>query len=195
MKLIFASQNQNKLKEVKNTLPSFNITSLEEENITGHIAETGSTLKENAQIKAQTIWEKTGANCFADDTGLLVEALENRPGVYSARYAGEGCTAMDNMQLVLNQLKGKSNRKARFITCICLIWEGKTYFFEGLLKGEILSYLSGNDGFGYDPIFRPEGYSLSLAEISLEEKNKISHRGIALRALAEFLEGITNGNI
>ena len=158
--------------------------------MTEEIPETGTTLKENALQKARYVYDKTGLNCFSDDTGLEIEALNNRPGVYSAMYAGEDCNAEANMQKVLKELSGISNRKAKFKTVIALILNGKEYFFEGDVSGEILQEKTGSDGFGYDPIFKPEGYKETFAQMSISLKNKISHRGLAVKKLVSFLGGL-----
>ena len=186
-KLIFATNNSNKLKEIRKSILNLEIISLTDLNLNEDIPETGITLKENALQKAQFIHNKTGLNCFADDTGLEIEALNNRPGVYSARYAGENCSAEDNIKKVLLELKESNNRKATFKTVIALILNNKTHYFEGEVKGIILSEKTGNEGFGYDPIFKPVGFKNSFAQMSIEQKNKISHRGIAVKKLIEFL--------
>lgn len=187
LKLVFATNNKNKLKEVEAMLPYFEIVSLEAINCFEDIPETSDTLEGNAIIKANFITEKYGLNCFADDTGLEVEALNNEPGVYSARYAGENCTPEDNIQKLLKELGNNLNRKAQFRTAVALNIEGKQYIFEGICKGEILKEKHGENGFGYDPIFKPEGFSKSFAEMNLDEKGKISHRGKAIEKLVTFL--------
>ena len=190
MEILFASNNAHKVDEVRAALPSqFTIRSLREVIGDVDIPETGVTLQENAAIKARFLFSKTGMNCFADDTGLEIAALNGAPGVYSARYAGEGCTFEDNMNKVLANLEGETNRSARFRTVICLILEGKEYFFEGEIKGEILTSRVGEQGFGYDPIFKPEGYQLTFAQMTVEQKNTISHRGLAIQQVVEFLTG------
>ena len=151
------------------------------------IPETGETLKENAAIKARYIYNKYKMNCFADDTGLEVEALNGAPGVYSARYAGPNCNFADNNEKLLLELNDQNNRSARFKTVICLIVEGVELFFEGICKGEILRTHQGKDGFGYDPLFKPLNRDVSFAEMSTTEKNKISHRGLAVKELLKFL--------
>ena len=186
-KLIFATHNPNKLVEIKSTVKTFEVVGLKEMGIIEDIAETGSTLEENALIKSQYIFQKTGLNCFADDTGLEVGALGGKPGVYSARYAGEHATAEENMQKLLSEMEGQKNRTACFRTVISLILNGEKYFFEGEVKGDILQYKTGDDGFGYDPIFKPNGSDQSFAEMTMEQKNKISHRGLALKKLLHFL--------
>ena len=192
-KSVFATGNLNKLKEVKSAINSFEIVGLKDLGITEEIPETGTTLKENALQKAKYVYEKTGLNCFSDDTGLEIEALDNRPGVYSAMYAGAYCNAENNIQKVLKELSGISNRKAQFKTVIALILDGKKYFFEGEVKGEILKEKTGSGGFGYDPIFSPDGYEESFAQMSIELKNKISHRGLAVKKLVAFLNQETSG--
>ena len=187
MKLIFATNNPNKVKEVKNKLTSFEIITLKEIGITEDIPETGKTLAENALQKARYVYKKTGKNCFADDTGLEIESLNNEPGVYSARYAGEEKNSDKNMNLVLENLKPKTNRNACFKTVIALIINGKEILFEGKVDGEITEIKTGQDGFGYDPIFKPKGYELTFAEMELSEKNKISHRAFAVKKLVRFL--------
>ena len=154
---------------------------------TEDIPENEATLEGNAQAKARFVHEKYGCDCFADDTGLLVESLDGAPGVYSARYAGPECNSVRNIEKLLKELEGKSNRKAAFKTVISLIQGEEVYFFEGSVKGSIASACLGNDGFGYDPVFIPEGSDLSFAEMSLSEKNKISHRARAVRALVDYL--------
>lgn len=188
MKLVFATQNQNKVNELKVLLPkNIELLSLKDINCNDDIPETSPNLKGNALQKAQYVYSKYGLNCFADDTGLEVEALNNEPGVYSARYAGPQKNANDNMNLLLQNLKDTPNRKAHFKTVICLIIDGETHFFEGIAKGEITQQKSGNKGFGYDPIFKPKGYNVTFADMSLSEKNKISHRGKAVSLLMNFL--------
>ena len=186
--LVFATNNPNKLKEIRNAVSDFKIISLNELNINEDIPETGNTLQENALQKASYIFNKTGENCFADDTGLEIQALNNQPGVYSARYAGENCTSEDNIQKVLSKLNGIKNRNAKFKTVITLILNNKTYFFEGEVKGIILEEKTGDKGFGYDPIFRPNGFDVSFAQMSTQQKNEISHRGLAVKKLVEFLQ-------
>ena len=187
-KLIFATHNSNKLIEIKSAVNSFEVVGLKEMGIHEDIAETGTTLKENALIKSQYIYQKTGLSCFADDTGLEVDALDGKPGVYSARYAGEQATAEANMQKLLSVMEDQKNRSARFRTVISLILLGKEYFFDGEVKGEILHNKTGDNGFGYDPIFKPIGYDQSFAEMIIEQKNEISHRGIAFRQLVNFFK-------
>ena len=187
-KIVFATNNLNKLRELRSAVKDFDIIGLKDLNIIEEIPETGNSLKSNALQKAKYIYEKTGLDCFADDTGLEIEALDGRPGVYSARYAGPDCDSEENMNKVLNELSSLKNRTAAFSTVIALIIDGKEYFFEGEVKGKILKVKRGTGGFGYDPIFRPFGYDQSFAEMSLELKNKISHRGLATRKLINFLK-------
>lgn len=188
MKLVFATNNKHKLEEINRILGDwFEIVSLEEIGCHDEIPEDYDTLQANASEKARYVKEHYGYDCFADDTGLEIEALGNRPGVYSARYAGLSKDSQANMMKVLEEMKAETNRKARFRTVIALILEGKEYYFEGIVNGEILSCQQGQTGFGYDPIFRPEGYAVSFAEMSMDEKNTISHRGRAVQKLADFL--------
>jgi XTP/dITP diphosphohydrolase len=189
-KIVFATGNPNKLKEINSAINSFEVVGLKDLGITEEIPETGDTLKKNALQKAKYVYDKTGLDCFSDDTGLEIEALDYRPGVYSAMYAGSECDAENNMQKVLKELEGKTNRKAKFITVIALIYNGKEYFFKGVVKGEVLKEKTGKDGFGYDPIFRPIGYKESFAEMSIAQKNEISHRGLAVKKLINFLSRV-----
>ncbi len=189
-KLIFATNNLNKLKEIRNAVSNYEIISLDEMGINEEIPETGTTLHDNALQKAVYIYNKTGKDCFADDTGLEISALDNRPGVYSARYAGDNCSPDDNMSRVLNELKDTRDRNALFRTVIALIINGEKYFFEGSIDGTILEKKTGEDGFGYDPIFQPNGFDLSFAEMSLGQKNSISHRANAVKKLIHFLNEI-----
>lgn len=188
MKIIFASQNVNKIAEIRAKLPEYTIEGLDADIFPDELLETGNTLDANALQKVRQVYEKTGENCFADDTGLEVEVLNGDPGVYSARYAGEQKKSEDNMNLLLENLKGKSDRKARFRTVVALIWEGKEYSFEGICAGEITTERSGEGGFGYDPIFTPNGYDRTFAEMTMDEKSDMSHRGLAVNRLVEFLE-------
>lgn len=189
MPLIFASHNANKLKEIKALLPHYSIQSLAELGFHQEIPETGDSLEANAEIKARTIFEKYGQAVFADDTGLLVDALNGAPGIYSARYAGENAKAEDNMQKLLLALTGNTKREAHFKTVICFIdHQGKSHFFEGRVNGHILEAKTGSQGFGYDPIFKPKGESLSFAEMSATAKNRLSHRALALKAFIHFLQ-------
>ena len=187
MELIFATHNDHKVKEVAQMLPSYlTMKSLTDINFHDEIDETGKTFEENALLKAKTIFEKTNKNIFADDSGLVIDALDGAPGIYSARYAGTGKDA-DNVTKALKELEGKTNRKAYFISIFCLILNGKEYFFEGKVNGTISTEILGEDGFGYDPIFIPDGYSKSFAQMTAEEKNNISHRGLAVKKLSDFL--------
>ncbi|MFT5749467.1 MAG: XTP/dITP diphosphohydrolase [Ancylomarina sp.] len=188
MKLVFATNNQHKLSEIQNMLGNeFQVLSLADINCQDEIPEDHETLEENASQKAHYIYEKFGVNCFADDTGLEVASLNNEPGVYSARYAGSSRSSEDNMKKVLQNLQGIDERSARFRTVISLIVDGKETQFEGIVNGEILCEEKGKDGFGYDPIFQPNSYDVSFAEMSISDKNKISHRGNAVRKLVEYL--------
>ena len=189
-KIVFATVNPNKLKEIKSAINGFEIIGLKDLGITEEIPETGDTLKKNALQKAKYVYDKTGLDCFSDDTGLEIEALNYRPGVYSAMYAGPDCNAENNMRKVLEELGEAPNRNAQFKTVIALILQGKEYFFEGVVKGEILKEKKGKDGFGYDPIFRPVVYKESFAEMSIAQKNEISHRGLAVKKLVKFLAGL-----
>ena len=187
--LIFASGNENKVAEVEYKLGGvIKLKSLNAIGCNEEIPETGSTLEENARLKARYVWETYNVDCFADDTGLEVESLDGAPGVYSARYAGPQKNPVDNMALLLSELKGKSNRRARFRTVICLIQGGREQLFEGVVHGEIIESARGSEGFGYDPIFVPEGCSKTFAEMTMEEKNTMSHRGRAIASLAVFLK-------
>lgn len=191
MTLIFATNNKNKLDEVKKILPStIHLKSLDDINCKEEIKETGTTLEENARIKSKFIADKYSVNCFSDDTGLEVAALGGKPGVYSARFAGEEADSEKNMQKLLQDLSGISNRKAQFRTVISLILNKKEYQFEGVCKGEILFEKQGEKGFGYDPIFKPSGYDVSFAQMTKEQKGKISHRGIAIKRLTDFLSNL-----
>jgi len=188
MRLCFATQNIHKLKEVQAMLPS-SITLVQPEDIgcLEELPETQATLEGNSLQKANYLFQNYHSDCFADDTGLEIEALNGEPGVYSARYAGEPKNPEANMQLVSEKLASHSNKKARFRTVITLIMNGVTNSFEGILDGEIISDKRGAKGFGYDPIFIPKGFDRTLAEMTLEEKNKISHRAIAFQKLNNFL--------
>lgn len=191
MKLIFATHNKNKLKEVKSLMPSsIELLSLDEINFNDEIEETADTIEGNALLKAKTIYEKTGINCFADDSGLLVDALNGAPGVYSARFAGEQKNDQDNMQKLLHELNDKANRNAHFKTAMALIIDGKESLFEGKIEGKIITQKLGANGFGYDPIFVPEGYTETFAQLDSETKNKISHRARALQKMLVFLKTI-----
>ncbi|TXD51203.1 MULTISPECIES: non-canonical purine NTP diphosphatase [unclassified Polaribacter] len=188
MKLVFATNNLHKLKEVQKMLSdAIEILSLKDIHCFEEVAETEPTLEGNAKLKADYITQKFGYNCFADDTGLEIESLNGKPGVYSARYAGEPANSENNIQKILTELAHKDNRKAQIRTAVCLNIDKNQYLFEGVCKGEILTKKQGNQGFGYDPIFKPHGFHQSFAEMTADEKNKISHRGIAIQKLVEFL--------
>lgn len=187
--LIFSTNNQHKLSEVKAILEKdYKILGLSEIGIDTDIPETGDTLEENALIKARYLWEEKGINCFADDTGLEVEALDNAPGVYSARYAGEQKSSADNVLKLLQELADKPNRKARFRTVIAAILDGKEYLFEGIVSGSIATQPKGTSGFGYDPVFIPDGYTETFAELGDHVKNTISHRARAVNNFCNYLK-------
>jgi len=189
MKLCFATNNNNKIKEVAQLLGSeFQLLGLKDIGCNEELREDQSTLEGNAQQKAAYVHEHYEINCFADDTGLEVEALNSEPGVFSARYAGPQRSDEDNMELLLERLSSSPNRDARFRTVICAFINDQKYFFEGIVEGEIAESHNGDQGFGYDPVFIPKGYSRTFAQMSLEEKNKISHRSIAVKKLVEFLQ-------
>lgn len=188
MKLIFATNNRHKLEEVQAVLGAqYTLVTPGDLGVTEDIPEEQPTLEGNALQKAHYLYDRTGENCFADDTGLEVEALGGAPGVYSARYAGEGKNFADNMALLLKNMETAANRRARFRTVIALILDGKEYLFEGVVSGKIITAGRGTGGFGYDPVFVPDGYDTTFAEMTAEEKNKISHRGRAVAKLVEFL--------
>ncbi len=189
MKIVFATNNPHKLAEVREILgPGFELTTPAACGITEEIPETEPTLEGNARLKARYIHERTGLDCFADDTGLEVAALGGAPGVYSARYAGgPGHDSAANMACLLRNMEGIADRRARFRTAVCLIEAGREHLFEGTVEGEITLAPAGCDGFGYDPVFRPEGRQCTFAEMSHEEKNAISHRGRAMQRLAAYL--------
>ena len=187
-KLVFATNNLNKLNEVSNMLPEkVELLTLEQIGCLEDIPETHDTLEENALQKARYVYEKYGLNCFADDTGLEVDALEGRPGVHSAHYAGDQRDSNANMDKLLNELEHSDNRKARFRTVIALILDGEELLFNGIAEGEIIREKLGRDGFGYDPIFLPEGYQQTFGQMPLELKNQISHRYKAIRMFADYL--------
>lgn len=193
MQLVFASNNKNKIKEIQQILPqSITILSLEDIGCHEEIPETSTTIEGNAILKANYVTEKYGYDCFADDTGLEVEALNGEPGVYSARYAGEQRSSEDNLNKLLNVLTGENNRKAHFKTVIALNSKGKQHLFTGIAAGKITFHKSGKDGFGYDPIFQPNGYQQTFAEMESALKNKISHRAIATQQLISFFENENN---
>lgn len=189
-KLIFATNNKHKVDEVRAALDGMvQIVTLAEAGLSGEIPETADTLQGNALQKAQWVWERTGMDCFADDTGLEVDALGGAPGAYSARYAGEHCSFDDNINKLLAALEGRTDRRADFRTVICLIEGGEPKYFEGRVDGQILTERHSNgEGFGYDPVFMPDRFALSFAEMPLDVKNRISHRGLAVQKLAEYLK-------
>ncbi len=189
MKLLFATNNNNKIAEIQAAVGQhIEITGLKDAGITIDIPEPHDTLEKNASEKSSTIYAMTATSCFSEDTGLEIEALNNEPGVKSARYAGESRTDADNIALVLEKMNGEKNRKARFRTVISLIWKGKEYFFEGICTGNILYSPRGEGGFGYDAVFQPDGSELSFGEMTMEEKNRFSHRKKAARQLVLFLQ-------
>ena len=186
--LVFATNNAHKLEEVAAKINgSIQLLSLKDIECNDDIEETGITFNANASIKSRFIYNKYHINCFGDDSGLEVDALNNEPGVYSARYAGQHGNHAANIDKVLAGLQGASSRKARFRTVISLMWNGEEYFFEGTVEGSIRQERSGSAGFGYDPIFEPGGYNITFAEMSMEQKNAISHRAIAVEKLLDFL--------
>ena len=188
MKLVFATHNPNKLKEIQSLLPKeIELISLEDIGCNEDIPETSETISGNALLKAHYVKENFGFDCFADDTGLEVEALNGAPGVYSARYAGEEKSDEANIQKLISELKNEKNRSARFKTVIALIMNGKEHFFEGICKGEIIEDKRGNHGFGYDPVFVPSNQKKTFAEMELSEKNEFSHRGKAFGKLISFI--------
>lgn len=190
MKIVFATNNAHKLAEVRAVLgDGFELVTLREVGITEDIPETGATLEENASQKARYVYERTGLDCFADDTGLEVEALNGAPGVHSARYATDGHDFAANNRKLLGELQGKDNRRARFRTVISLIRGGREQRVEGIVRGSIALSEAGCGGFGYDPLFVPEGYDVTFAEMSASEKNSISHRGRAVAELVKVLNG------
>lgn len=188
MRICFASHNQNKVAELRRLLgESFDLVGLDDLGISEEIAETGKTFEENALIKANYVVQKHDIPCFADDTGLVVDALDGRPGVYSARYAGEPPSSERNIEKLLRELADKENRSARFRTVIALVSGAEQHFFTGEVEGKITCERRGTDGFGYDPVFLPKGFDRTFAEMTMEEKNTISHRGRAVRKLIDFL--------
>ncbi len=188
MKLVFASNNTNKIKEIQQLIPaSIEVVSLQDIGCTEDIPETADTIEGNAILKANYVTEKYGFNCFADDSGLEVEALDGAPGVYSARYAGEPKNDDNNMDKLILALKNEPNKKANFKTVICLNINGKQHLFSGIVNGEIIDTKIGENGFGYDPIFIADGFTKTFAELTMEEKSSISHRGIAVKQLVNFL--------
>jgi len=191
MNIVFATQNQHKAKEIQKLLPTkLVVKTLSEIGCEEDIPETAPNLEGNASLKSQYVKQNFKMDCFADDTGLEIEALNGEPGVFSARYAGEKKDSNDNMDLVLEKLKNESNRKAQFRTVISLRLNNEEVLFEGIVKGNIRKEKSGVDGFGYDPIFEPEGFDVTFAEMSIEDKNKISHRGKAVQKLIAYLNNV-----
>jgi XTP/dITP diphosphohydrolase len=194
MNLIFATNNLHKIEEINSAVPpSYKILSLKDVGMDVDIPEEQPTIEGNASDKAWYVYQRLRRNCFADDTGLEIEALNLLPGVKSARYAGPECIAENNIQKVLRELEGKENRSARFRTVISLIIDGDEYQFEGRVNGKILKERRGTDGFGYDPVFQPDGYDKTFAEMPLDQKNEISHRGKAVRQLINFLKHLQSG--
>ncbi len=190
MKIVFATNNHNKLEEAQELLPFFHVVGLKDIGCDEDILETENTLEGNAKLKATFVKEKFGVNCFSDDTGLEVETLYGAPGVYSARYAGEPANDENNMIKLLENLKNNKNRKAQFRTVIALDFDGELITFEGVCKGHITESKVGDNGFGYDPIFVPEGFNKTFSEMSMEQKNRISHRGKAIKKLVTFLHSV-----
>ena len=191
MKIVFASNNKNKIHEIQSMLPeNIQIVSLESIGCFEEIPETADNIEGNAILKANYITQKYGFDCFADDTGLEVDSLNGQPGDFSARYAGEQKNADDNMDKLMKELSGKPNKNAQFKTVIALNFKGKQHLFVGIASGKITSEKMGTGGFGYDPIFKPSGYEKTFAELSLEVKNEISHRGKATKLLIEFLQKV-----
>jgi len=189
MEIIFATANPNKIKEATQILgQSFSIATPKDLGIFGDIPEDAATIRENALMKAEFIYKISNSICFADDTGLEVAALDGAPGVHSARYASEKCDPHANIRKLLFELRDMANRRARFVTVIALITDTGVHLFEGVLNGKIITAPIGEEGFGYDPVFVPDGYDKTLAQLPPEEKNRISHRGIAMRKLAQFLK-------
>lgn len=190
MELIFATHNQNKVEEISAILPPIiEVKSLNDLNFTDQIPETSNTLRGNALIKVRTIFNKFQKDCFADDTGLEVEILNGAPGVHSARFAGKNKKDEDNIDKLIRELENHHNTNAQFRTIIALIYKHEEFIFEGIIKGKIIKEIKGDNGFGYDSIFQPEHHFLTFAQMSTREKNKISHRAIALRKLIDFLKG------
>ncbi len=188
IRLVFATHNQNKAREIQSIMPQgVHVLSLDDIGCEDDIPETGSTLEENALLKARYVWEKFGLSCFADDTGLEVDAINGEPGVYSARYAGDSKDANANMDLLLTKLADTPTRTARFKTAIALILHGEEHVFEGIVEGRITLEKQGSEGFGYDPIFKPEDKDKTFAQMSLDEKNSMSHRARALDKMIHFL--------
>lgn len=190
--IVFATNNRHKLREIREILgDTVDVRGLDEIGCHEEIPETAETLEGNAEIKARFVAERFGCDCFADDTGLEVEALGGAPGVYSARYAGEGCVPADNVAKLLDAMAGRTDRRARFRTVIALLRDGRLTLFEGIVNGAIATHPAGSDGFGYDPVFVPEGDTRTFAEMTHEEKNAISHRGRAMAKLVGYLRSLT----
>ncbi|ANE50164.1 RdgB/HAM1 family non-canonical purine NTP pyrophosphatase [Flavisolibacter tropicus] len=191
MKLIFATNNQHKVEEIRAVLPKqLSIITLKEAGIDKDIPEPHPTLEENAQEKATVIYKMTSTNCFSEDSGLEIRALNGEPGVKSARYAGDDKSSADNIKKVLTQLQDQANREAQFRTVICLVWNGEEHFFEGICKGQVIQEEIGSQGFGYDPIFIPDGAQKTFAQMTMEEKNQYSHRRKAVGKLVAFLNDV-----
>jgi len=187
--LVFATNNTHKTEEVAKILaPNYKVLNLKDINCLVDIPETGDTFAENAQLKSTYVFENFGLDCFADDSGLEVQVLNNEPGIFSARYSGVKDDKI-NLDFLLKNMEGQSNRSARFKTVISLLKNGENHLFEGVIEGIIRTTPSGNNGFGYDPIFQPDGYDITFAEMDMSEKNKISHRALAMQKLIEFLKG------
>ena len=192
--IVFATNNKHKLKEIRSITGSLlKILSLEDIGCRENISETADTLEGNALLKAKYVNEKYGLDCFADDTGLEVRALNGRPGVHSARYAGDDCIAANNVRKLLDELQGQNSRQARFRTVIALILDSGQHIFEGIVDGQIIHTTKGEGGFGYDPIFIPDGFDQTFAEMPPDQKNKISHRGRATARLVDFLKTVQAG--
>ena len=191
IEFVLSSHNEHKCQEIQAMLKGIaRISNLDQYNITDNIPETGTTFEENALQKAEYVYTRLGKNCFADDSGLMVDVLNGAPGVWSARYAGEPSNNERNIDLLLKNLEGAKDRTARFVTVIAAIIDGKHYFFKGEVKGQIITERHGTGGFGYDPIFVPDGYNQTFGELSAETKNGISHRANAIKKFAEFLSSI-----
>lgn len=194
MKLLFATNNAHKLAEVQAVLgDAYTLLTPRDCGITEEIPETQPTLEGNASQKAHYLFDRTETDCFADDTGLEVEALDGAPGVHSARYATDGHDFAANNRLLLRNLEGQQNRRARFRTVVCLLLDGEEHLFEGVVEGRIIASETGHEGFGYDPLFIPDGFDKTFAQMSPDEKNAVSHRARAVRKLVEFLHGRTSG--
>lgn len=191
LQLVFATNNRHKLEEVSAKINGeIQLLTLEDIGCNEDIEETGLTFEENASIKSRYVYDNYQLNCFGDDSGLIIDALNGEPGIYSARYAGEHGNHAANIKKVLKNLEGIENRKARFKSVISLIWNEDEHFFEGIVEGTISKQPTGTEGFGYDPIFRPEGYDITFGEMSLEKKNQFSHRALAVEKLIKFLNNL-----